>query len=81
MDIPHHTPSNKHILNCNLPINSLLVEGNEMGVFVLFEDGDVVEFNVEELIYWFENSFDWEIVFEFYGDFLVDEGLEEGVEH
>ena len=52
-----------------------------MRILFLFQDGDVVEFDVEELVDGFEDAFDRKIILEFHCDFLVYQCLEEGVEH
>jgi hypothetical protein len=52
-----------------------------MGIFVLFQDGDVVQFDVEELVDRFEDPLDGEVIFQFDCDFLVDKCFEEGIEH
>jgi hypothetical protein len=82
MDIPHNTPPNKHILHSNLPIsNGCRSGGYKMGILFLFQDSDIVEFDVEELVDGFENAFYCKIILEFHCDFLVYQCLEEGVEY
>lgn len=49
----------------------------EVRVFEFFDNLNVVEFDVEVLIYVFEGFFELNIVFEFYGDFVVDESFKE----
>ena len=52
-----------------------------MRILFVFEDGDVVEFDVEELVDGFEDAFYRKIIFEFDCDFLVYQCLEEGIEY
>ncbi len=51
-----------------------------MGVFQLFDDLNVIELDVQELVNRFEYAFDRDVVFELHGDFVVDEGFEEAAE-
>lgn len=50
-----------------------------MGILDLFDDGDVVELNVEVLVDALEGAADLDVVFEFDGDGCVDECFEEAV--
>ena len=78
MDIPHHRPSNEDILHCNLFVSRRRDGGGyEVRVFVLLQNGYIIEFDVEKLVDGLEDSFDCKVVFEFYCDFLVDQSLEE----
>lgn len=38
---------------------------------------DVIELDVEVLVHAFQNALELDVVFELYGDFMVDERLEE----
>jgi hypothetical protein len=81
MDVPHNGPPNKHILHSRLQSDASTRGRYKVGVFVLFQDCDVVEFDVEKLVDGFEDSFYCEIILEFDGDLLVYQRLEERVEH
>lgn len=52
-----------------------------MRILFVLEDSDIVEFDVEELVNGFEDSFDRKIILEFHCDFLVYQCFEEGVEY
>jgi hypothetical protein len=52
-----------------------------MRILFLFQDGDVVEFDVEELVDGFEDAFYRKIILEFHCDFLVHQCLEERIEY
>jgi hypothetical protein len=52
-----------------------------MRILFIFKDGNIVEFDVEELVNRFEDAFDSKIIFEFHCDLLVYQCLEEGVEY
>jgi hypothetical protein len=45
----------------------------------LVHDGDVLQLDVEELVYGFQRTLDADVVFELNGYFVVDQGLEEAV--
>jgi hypothetical protein len=51
-----------------------------MWIFKLIEHLDVLQLNIEILVYTFERPADRNIVLELDGDFVVDEGLEEAVQ-
>lgn len=48
-----------------------------MRILFLFQDGYIVEFDVEELVDGFEDAFDRKIILEFHCDFLVYQCFEE----
>lgn len=48
-----------------------------MRVLELFDDGNIVELDVEVLIYALERAAEADVVFELDGDLMVDEGFEE----
>lgn len=50
-----------------------------MRIVELVQDLDVLKFNVEELVYGFEGSFNCDVVLKFNGDFVVHKSLEEAV--
>lgn len=50
-----------------------------MGIFQLVDHGNVVKLDVEILVYALERAAQLDVVLEFDGDLVVDEGLEEAV--
>ena len=52
-----------------------------MGVLQLLHDLYIIELDIKELVNGFKNAFDRDIVLEFNGHFMVDEGLEEAKAH
>ena len=54
---------------------------HQVGVPQLFHDLYIIELDIKELVNRFKNAFDRDIVLEFNGHFMVDEGLEEAKAH
>ena len=52
-----------------------------MGVLQLLHDLYVIELDIKELVNGFKDAFNRDIVLEFNGHFVVDEGLEEAKAH
>ena len=52
-----------------------------MRILQLLHDLYIIELDIKELVNRFKNAFDRDIVLEFNGDFMVDEGLEEAKAH
>ena len=50
---------------------------HQMGVLQLFNNLNIIEFDVEELVHGFQYSSDRDVILEFHSDFVVDEGFEE----
>lgn len=48
-----------------------------MRIFELLDDLDVIELDIEVLIYALENTLELDVVLELNGDLVVDESLEE----
>lgn len=51
-----------------------------MRILHLLQHLDIIQLDVQELVDGFEGAFDGDVVFEFDGDLVVDEGFEEAVE-
>lgn len=50
---------------------------HQMRVLQLLHDRNVIQLNVEVLVYALERSFELDVVFELHRDFMVNEGFEE----
>ena len=51
----------------------------EMRILELLHNADIVQFDVQVLVYTLQSAADLNVVLELHGDFMVDEGLEEAV--
>lgn len=52
---------------------------HQMRVLQLLHDRNVIQLNVEVLVYALERSLELDVVFELHRDFMVNEGFEETV--
>lgn len=68
MYIAHDGPADEHIL-----------DRTEVRVLEVVDDGDVFELDVEKLVDRFQGARDLNVVLEFHGDRVVDEGFEKTV--
>ena len=48
-----------------------------MGVLQLFDNLNIIELDVEELVHGFQYASDRDVILEFHSDFVVDKGFEE----
>lgn len=66
MNVTDHRPADKHVL-----------DRAQVRILELFDDLDVVELDVEELVDALEHAPDLDVVLELDRDLVVDEGFEE----
>lgn len=86
VNISHNGTSNKDILDGALQIfvshatptkRTLSKASYQVRILELLYYLDVIELNVEVLVHAFQNALELDVVFELYGDLMVDERLEE----